>query len=293
VKRETALRRRQATLETLAEAVGAMKALSAHHLRMARSALAAARAYRGGIGDILASVNLAQQHPTWAAAPALVLVATDLGLCDGYNSQLVEKLLDERRRLEADTVYLVGRRPLAALHRAGVEPVRSYSAVTSVGGLTTLLLTLADDVLGDHVAGRSASVHVVSARFDGVGVWTPVLTLVLPIEPASAAAQPVRAPYASERHLARIAVREYLFSTLFGLLLDALAAEHGARLVATQAAEEWLDSSLRALEREITNLGREASTQEILDITTAARQRRRQVSPGDEGAAESTGPPAG
>ena len=49
-------------------------------------------------------------------------------------------------------------------------------------------------------------------------------------------------------HLMRIAIREYLYSTLCELLLDALAAEHGMRLVSTQSAGQWLDERVARVE---------------------------------------------
>lgn len=45
----------------------------------------------------------------------------------------------------------------------------------------------------------------------------------------------------STARLASAAIREYLYIVLYDLLLDALASEHGARFVAMQAAERWLD----------------------------------------------------
>jgi len=59
------------------------------------------------------------------------------------------------------------------------------------------------------------------------------------------------------------------------LLLDALASEHGMRLVATQAAGAWLDSRIHALQLQLSSLRRESSTQEVLEVSAGVRQRRR------------------
>jgi F-type H+-transporting ATPase subunit gamma len=274
MKREQALQRQLASLELLGEAVNAMKSLSAHHLRAARSGLAAARDYRAGIDELIASAAIAQMAPQ-VGRPGILLVAADLGLCDGYNARLTEKALTERRRLDAGPMYCVGRRPLAAFRRARVPLARRYPAVTSVAGVTGLLLTLADDVLGDYLKRAFSALHVVSARFDGVGAFTPTTTQVLPVSAPPAAAAVVRTPYGSREHLARTAVREYLYSTLYELLLDALASEHGTRLVATQSAGDWLDDRVRLLQRQLSGVRREASTQEVLEVAAGARQRRR------------------
>jgi F0F1-type ATP synthase gamma subunit len=69
-------------------------------------------------------------------------------------------------------------------------------------------------------------------------------------------------------------VREYLYITLYDLLIDALAAEHSARLVATEAAEQWLTERSHRVRRQLVATRREATTQEVLEIATGARARR-------------------
>ena len=85
---------------------------------------------------------------------------------------------------------------------------------------------------------------------------------------------PVRpSEYVSEQHLAEIAIREFLYITLFELLLDALASEHGMRLVATESAGEWLEGRISATERQLFAVRREEATQEVLDVASGARRR--------------------
>lgn len=274
MRREQTLRRKLESLDVLGEVVNAMKSLSAHHVRAARAGLAAARAYRDGIDQVIASVGITQVS-SQNAAPAVLLIAADLGLCNGYNSRLVETAVEEYQRLGAVSFYCIGRRPLTALRRANMPVSRSYGTVTSVTGLTGLLLTLADDVLGDYLTGVFGTLHIVSARFDGVGAFTPQSTRVLPVASTRPVDHATAAPYASASHLAETAVREYLYSTLFELLLDALASEHGMRLVATQSAGEWLDTRLKDIRRQLASAHRESSTQEVLDLAGGVRQRRR------------------
>ena len=276
MKREHTLRRKLNSLGTLGEAITAMKSLSAHHLRAARARLPAARTYREGIDQLIGSAGIAQLIPK-DGAPALLLLAADLGLCDGYNVRLVETAIEQRRKLHAGPLYCVGRRPLTGLRRGNVPVSRAYAAATSVAGLTNLLITLADDVLGDYLTGSFRSLHIVSARFDGVGAFSTRTTRILPIVSTRTVSRPAATPYASPQHLAEAAVREYLYCTLYELLLDALAAEHGMRLVATQSAEEWLDTRMDDLRRELASARRESSTQEVLDVAGGARQRRQRL----------------
>lgn len=272
MKRERDLRRRMHTLQTLSEAVSAMKSLSAHHFRLSRIALPAAREYRREVDAALAEVGNVEsiEHD---GPPALLLVVSDLGLCGDYNTRLVELAIKELRR-EGGLLYCIGERPKAALQREGTDVVRAFAGPTSVDGLPNLLLELAQDLLDGFFNGSIGSLRVVSAQFEGAGRFSASLTRVLPIEVDVCSKTRLR-PTTYQRHsrLAAVAVREYLYTTLYELLLDALAAEHGMRLVAAQSAQQWLDKTSESVERQLSASRREATTQEVLDIVAGTAGR--------------------
>ncbi|MCM2374227.1 F0F1 ATP synthase subunit gamma, partial [Aporhodopirellula aestuarii] len=82
-----------------------------------------------------------------------------------------------------------------------------------------------------------------------------------------------RSTYVSSDHLTTVAVREFLYITLYEILLDAMAAEHGMRLMATESAIEWIESSMAATSRQLLSARSEAGTQELLDIVAGGRKR--------------------
>jgi F-type H+-transporting ATPase subunit gamma len=274
MQREQSLRRRLQSQETLYEAIAAMKSLSAHYFRLARTGLAAARAYRTGIDDVLAAIGLAPpvMEP---APPGLVLIASDLGLCDGYNARLVQKVVEQHVHLQFRMVYSVGRRPVSLLQRAGMTVTRLYQTPTSVSDLTRLLLSLAQEILSDHVAGKFANLYVISARFEGIGVFTPVCTQIWPVPPARPPAPMRPSAYVSREQLVMVALREFFYIMLFQILLDSLAAEHSTRLVATASAAEWLKTRIVKSRHQLATIRREAMTQELLDVVSGARHQRR------------------
>ncbi len=269
MKREQQLQQRLRTLHTLDEALSAMKALSAHHFLKCREILPAAREYRTVLERAACGAAILR-GPQSAAPPALLLVVSDLGLCGPYNDRLVEALLSERKQQGEGPFYCVGRRSRAALERAGLTPTRLYEVPASAEGLPTLLLDLARDLLADYGAQRVGSLAVVSARFDGAGRFSPLVTRVLPVT-LPAADEPLRPTgYESPEHLSLVAVRELLYTTLYELMLDAIAAEHGMRLVAVESALEWLEKMTELVQRRLRAFRREATTQEVLDIVAGA-----------------------
>lgn len=270
MKREQTLRRKLQSQQTLHEAVSAMRLLAAHHFRVARAAISPARAYRQEVDRALAAIGVSQS-PRPEQAPGRLIVAADLGLCDGYNSRITELALHRHTEAPAAAVYVIGRKALPILQRAGFPIVRQYHTPTSAAGLTPLLLEVAQDTLGDYLSGTISQLEVVSARFEGVGAFHAEVTRVLPVASVQKSTPVRETSYVSSEHLVAVAVREFLYIILYELLLDALAAEHGARLVATQAAEEWLGERMEQTKTDLAAIRREVMTQETLDLSAGLR----------------------
>lgn len=268
MKKEIELKGRLHSLQALGEAVSAMKSLSAHHLREARQAVQPARDYRDGVVRILERAGATFTAGDRGAG--LLVIGAELGLCGGYNAQLVELGAKHRAKLDGGPTFCVGRRAATLLGRRKVGVDRVYSGPTSVHGITALLLRLAEDMLTAYAAERLSSFDIVSSRFEGVGEAFPSTIRLLPVE-SNASAATRRPRYVEPDHFVSVVVREYLYVTLFDLLLDALASEHGARLVATQSAEKWLDERTERLRRYLMATRREASTQEMIEIAAGAR----------------------
>lgn len=274
MKRETQLRRRLQTLGTLSDAIGAMKSLAASHFRSARAMVPTARSYHEGVNEVLAHVEM-QAPPASSAPRALLLVGADLGLCGDYTSRLAQAAVAERLRLGNGPTYCMGRRSLSTLRRAACSVDRIYAAPASVAGLTELLLQVAGDVFDDYHAGKISGLDAVWARFEGAGRFSASCTAVLPVEPPSQAIPFPRTRFVSTARLAAVVTREWVFTTLYQILLEALASEHGARLVAAQSAEGWLKARREETQRALTNLRRESATQEVLEIANGSRSSHR------------------
>jgi F-type H+-transporting ATPase subunit gamma len=276
MRQEAWLRRRLHTLRTLHDAVSAMRSLSAHHLRVVRQALRPAREYRAEIERAVAEIGIHQPAPPTSAPFGLLVVASDLGLCGDYNSRMARQSIEanhavrEERRL--GPIYSVGRRVRPALAREGMLPERLYDAPASLDGLSRILLQLAQDLLEDYVAGKIGGLYVASARFEGIGRFTPAHTRVLPIEPVEPATPMRPSPFVVTDHLAAVAVREFLYISLYEVLLDALAAEHGMRLMAAEAALQWIETMTVQTSRRLSASRSETATQELLDIVAGGKR---------------------
>lgn len=270
MSRERVLQRRLHTLNTLEEAISAMRSLSAHHFRLSRQLLPTARCYRDEIERAVVEAGV-DQLPDTTAPTGFLLIVSDLGLCGDYNVRLVKAALEQQQQRGDSPLFCVGRRPRAILARHKIQPRKTYAAPTSVDGLSSLLLNLAEDMLDEFAERRIGSLAVISARFEGAGHFKPVVTPVLPIQPRRVG-NPLRSTtYQTFRHLAAVAAREYLYTTLYELLLDSLASEHGMRLIAAESARSWLEDTGRSVKQSLAAGRREIATQEVLDIVAGCQ----------------------
>ncbi|MAT16404.1 MAG: hypothetical protein CMJ46_14170 [Planctomyces sp.] len=262
------------TLSALHDAVGAMRSLSAHHYRQSRQALLPARQYREEINAVIAEIGI-NQSVNIGIPGGLLVIGSDLGLCGDYNSQISDAAMKQSQETDARTVYAVGKRGESAFQNApGIER-HSYDAPVSTKGLIQLLSVLAEDLISDYLSRKIGSLHVVSAQFDGVGHFTPISTRLLPIESVSGTQRFTPSPYVAPDHLRFVAIREFLFITLYEILLEANVAEHGMRLLATESALDWLEENATSTSHRLATARTEAATQELLDIVSS---RRRDIS---------------
>ena len=271
--REQQLTKRSRTLHTLNEAVTAMKSLSAHHFLLARRALEPARVYRSEIDELLLQIGIRQKnHRTEPLG--ILLVTSDLGLCGDYNSRLARFALGEREHHPDSLFFVVGRRGRIAMKKNSISCERTYTAPASVDGLPLGVLAIAEDIVEQYSQRKISGLTVISSRFEGAGRFQAISTQLLPIITKSD--QPlVATPYQTRGHLFEAAVREYLYITIYELLLDSLASEHGMRLIAAESARKWIGETQQTVKRQLSAVRMESSTQEVLDIVGASRKLKK------------------
>ena len=136
---------------------------------------------------------------------------------------------------------------------------------------------IANVLIDDYQAGAVDVVEVFTTRYISALTQTPVRWPLLPIEPPAAieggTGEEGTAAYTYEPSPEAILNRllpRYLEGTIFGILLDASAAEHAARRRAMKAATENAEELIKILTRE-SNQARQAEiTTEISEIVGGA-----------------------
>ncbi len=279
-----AIRRRIASFKSTQQITRAMKLISAARLRRAQEALISARPYHEALVRIADSLFTSMPE---ALAPAegakrvalILVIASDRGLCGGYNINLVRRGEDEAARALSEgldvRLYVVGRRALDHFRRA--NRAVAYDRINNPRLATfELAQDLAARMLAEYRGGEVVEVGVVYSAFHSALSQRPVYERLLPItrpEPAEGqqAAEPT--DYLIEPSPAELlptVVRAYLEDSIFHGLLEAEASEHGARMTAMDSATSNAAKLIGRLTIEMNRARQATITRELMDIVGGA-----------------------
>jgi len=212
--------------------------------------------------------------------PEVTLVITsDRGLCGPYNGQVLRSFLQHRRSSEAarqGESDLIGKKgvnflkfnqiPVAKSHNFGDKP--SFEEVER----------LAQAYMDRFLAGEIAGVNIVYMSFISAGRQSPRVLGLLPLKPpaegkSEAAESGPNAIYEfspSATELLDELLPQAVKTTLFQCLLEAIASEHAARMVAMKAATENAGKMGRELTRQFNRARQSQITTELTEIISGA-----------------------
>jgi len=277
------IRTRIRSVQNTQKITRAMQMVAGAKLRRAQEQLFKARPYVDrleGLTRWFLDATPALTHPllTTPAAPeggaraplALVVAATDTGLCGAYNERLLTMAREVIAREAPVQLVILGRKGVVAARRWGWPVLASY---TDLGGKVAdaLVQELSQTLIGAYQAGRVRSVSVLYTQFLSALSWRPMTAPWLPLRGPQAAESPTA--YLTEPAPAAIAERllpAYVTAALRRLLLEAVTAEHSARMMAMQAATDNAAEMIDTLTL-VRNKVRQASiTKELSEIVAGA-----------------------
>ena len=262
----------------------ALEMVSASKIRKAQDRMKASRPYarlmRQVIGHI-AKANSEYVHPFMAAREQVkrvgyLIVSTDRGLCGGLNSQMFRRVLADIRGwqekgVEVDVVC-VGQKASAFFRRLKVNMLGN---VTHLGEKPELaqLVGVIKVMLDGYSSGSLDRVFVCYNDFINTMTQKPRQDQLLPLPPSETLESKHDWDYIYEPDAATVldqVLTRYVESLVYQAVLENLASEHAARMVAMKAASDNATKLIGTLNL-IYNKARQAAiTQEISEIVGGA-----------------------
>ncbi len=260
------------TVRNIQQICRAMKTVASIRLRKAEQRVAAARPYREEIATLATRLAaLTQEHPFLQPRPVvstgMVVVASDRGLAGGYNANVLRAAL-RTASPSAAQVIPVGRRAHAQLAHRGY---RVLDGLVPLGGEPDLpaVWRLAGRLGELYVNGTFDQIVVVYTRFLG-GTRSEVTSQVLlPIlAPPDGAGDAIFEPAPAD--LLGGLMDRYLRSQVLGVILEASASEHGARVAAMTNASDNAEDMIHELTLAYNKARQASITRELAEIVSSS-----------------------
>ena len=282
------VRNRIASVKSTQKITAAMKLVSAAKLRRAQTAIEGMSHYSDKLNGMLASfLSSSTGFTTELTAErdckkvTLIAVASDTGLCGTFNANIINKVravLDDYKASNTEVeVYTVGKKMYNAVKKLGYTPHEELMPQSSAPKYNDIA-AVARELIERFRSGGTDRVEVVYSHFKSAAKQEPVDEVLLPVElkmandEAVAAVDYIVEPGRDE--LLQAIVPKVVEMRLFTALLDAVAAEHAARVLAMQVATDNATDLISQLTLEYNKGRQQAITNEMLDIVSGSGASR-------------------
>jgi F-type H+-transporting ATPase subunit gamma len=263
----------------------AMEMVAASKMRRSQDAMESSRPYaetmRKVIGHV-AHANLEYRHPYLEEREAkrvgYIIISTDRGLCGGLNINLFKKaLLDMKTWSEKNVeveLAVVGSKATAFFNNSGAKVAAQISGLGDTPSLEDLIGSV-NVMLKKYDEGELDRLYVVFNHFVNTMVQEPTIDQLLPL-PKSDSKDMQREHswdylYEPEpKPLLNMLLQRYVESQVYQGVVENLACEQAARMVAMKAATDNAGNLIEELELVYNKARQAAITQELSEIVGGA-----------------------
>jgi F-type H+-transporting ATPase subunit gamma len=291
------IRRRIKSVKNIAQVTRALQAVSASKVRRAQEAVLATRAYAELAWEVLSDLSRQvganeKLHPLFELRPVktagVVMLSGDRGLCGAFNYNVVRTTVDFCRRYAAQTpvrLITVGKKGRELMWRRRFNIVHEFSGLPAAPRLADVT-PIARAAMDGFRSGEFDVVYLSFTDFVNTMVQKPVVKRLLPLRPTELESQAM-AEYVEGARMGRMAATDYIYEPspeaildvivprftelqVFQAVLESLASEHSARMVAMQNATENAGQLAGELTLRYNKARQQSITSELLDIAGGA-----------------------
>ena len=272
------------SVENTRKITRAMEMVAAAKMRKAQERMRAARPYAEKIRAVAAHLSRANpeyKHPFLVKREAnrnvgLIVVTSDKGLCGGLNTNILRLALNRMKTWEGEgkgiLVCPIGSKGLGFMSRIGA---RVKSNLTGLGDTPHMekLIGAVKLMLDAYSAGEIDAIHISYNHFVNTMKQEPCIEQLLPLSgeqmgTAEGSWDYIYEPDAKEV-IDQLLVR-YIESLVYQAVVENMASEQSARMVAMKAASDNAKSVIGELKLVYNKARQAAITREISEIVGGA-----------------------
>jgi len=280
VATEREIRRRVRSVRNIQQVTKAQQTISASKMRRAQEAVLASRPFEQRLREVLSELApyaepdaspLLQRREVKRAL--IVLVTSDRGFVGAMNTNTVRAAVRHSQTLPATSWLAVGRKGAAQLRRFRLSTIAEF---TALGDKPTTADTtpIGNVAIDEFLQGRVDEVYLAFTAFVNTLRQVPTIRRILPLVPEDEDLD-ARAPlqYIFEPDAATVlgAILPRLIEVaIYQAVLDNLASEHSARLIAMRNATDAASDLISELTLQANKARQWRITKEMLEIASGA-----------------------
>lgn len=277
------LRKQIGSIKNTQKITSAMEMVAASKMRRAQERMARGRPYAERIRQVIGHV--AKASPEYRPATmqerevkrvGYIVITTDKGLCGGLNVNLLKSVVQHIRTWAEANVQ----QELCLIGNKGAQFFRSYGGKVVAASPHLSEEPAVQDLIGSirvmldaFAGGQVDKVFLANNVFVNTMTQTPSIRQLVPLDPTDEAALEHRWDYIYEpdaRQLIEGLVTRFLESQVYQAVVENVACEQAAKMVAMKSATENAGELIGELELVMNNARQAAITQELAEIVGGA-----------------------
>ena len=272
------IRRRIRSVDNTAKVTNAMSLIAASKMRRAQNSVLEGRPYSVKIQEVIAHLAAQSMDDESSAQPLLavrpvekatvLMISPDRGLCGGLHANLNRRvgqfILNQEVPIQA---IAVGRKGRDFMARTNQDLKATFTDL----GETPLLVdthAISHMVIDSYCDGEADEVYLAYTQYVSTMVQEPVIEKLLPIAPAELTASESVGYIYEPGNLAVLQnlLPRFVEMQIYHAILEAIASEQSARMVAMRAATDNASELAGDLTLTMNKLRQESITNELLDL---------------------------
>lgn len=283
------IRARIASVASTEKITNAMKMVAAAKLKKSENTTLRFLPYKNKLNEALSnylgtleesvSIPLAEQREPKRIA--LLAFSSSSGLCGVYNANVTKVFLktysDYANALGPDhvEVHLFGKKIIEFAEKNNIPVTSSHKSVSEELSFE-LTTQLSDQLVEQFLQHHIDRVVMVYNHHKNAGVQQPKTEIVLPLAtPIATPRDSASVTYdylvePSKEAFVNALIPKVIRTVFYAVMLDAMTAEHGARMTAMLIASDNASTLLQELRREYNRARQNVITSELIDIVGGA-----------------------
>lgn len=271
------LRSRIRSIESTSRVTKALQMIAAAKMKKAQDKVLDGRAYSEKLNAIIG--NVYQSNPEVFSSISedeknkilVLLVTPDRGLCGALVSNILKETSKFIESINNDyEIRVIGKKGTSFISKT-VDNYESYkvSDMPTFEEVSPITNSISNDI---NLTGF-AKVFIIYTEFVSTAVQKPKIKQLLPVEIDLNENEKVNNEFLYEPSLNKVSealIPRYIETSIFNSILDSVASEHSARLVAMQNATDNANELKQDLTLDLNKARQQQVTSEILDIVGGA-----------------------